>query len=255
MSTNHKTSPDHLKQELLRPMSYLSRLKFSRSKPMNLLLVEDDEAIANGLATALRQHSYNVEMISDGIDADETLSKKNYDLVILDLTLPRLDGNEVLRRMRARNICTPVIVLTARTTAQDRIFGLDAGADDFVTKPFDLGELEARVRAILRRNPNLISMSSTGGIELRKSENCLVLGDGSIDLSPREFAVVELLVSRLNEIVTREEIVAVLETFSADDVGDNTLEVCIHRIRKKLAQIKLPLKTLRGLGYMLLSEV
>ena len=219
---------------------------------MQILLVEDDEALAQGIATALRQGAYEVEVLQDGRAADGALSgTKNYDLVVLDLTLPNMDGSEVLRRMRERKNRTPVLVLTARAATQDRVIGLDAGADDYMTKPFALAELEARIRALLRRGSPAGPLSGDTTLVLDGKKRVLRIGPRQIELSGREVDILEPLYRNLNEVVSREQLLMHLSV-GEEDVGENALEVYIHRLRRKLDAPGLELKTIRGLGYMLI---
>jgi len=256
MSSNQSSTLHHLTNDTQKVVIGSAYFRsFKAKEKMNLLLVEDDEAISQGLATALSQDAYNVETLADGQKADDILQTKKFDLVILDLTLPHLDGSEVLRRLRARNDFTPVVVLTARTTAQDRIFGLDAGADDYITKPFELGELEARVRAILRRNSGQARSELATGMEIDQVNHSILFGTNKVNFSPREFAIIHVLIKNSNKVVTREDLISALSSTAGDEVGENALEVYVHRLRKKLESTGAELKTLRGLGYMFICNV
>ncbi len=224
----------------------------SEASNMRILLVEDDEILADGLVTSLKQGGFEFQSISHGSEADLALRNHNFDAVILDLTLPGLDGTEILRRLRERNDDTPVLVLTARSTIQDRVFGLDIGADDYVTKPFDLRELEARLRALLRRRNK---HQGTGTAEDEKLlvdpiKRSVMLGSQNVGLSAREMELLEVFLARRNELVSRDEILAGFENGAAE-FTENVIEVYVHRLRKKLNKLGLELKTIRGLGYML----
>ncbi len=218
---------------------------------MHILVVEDDDSLAQGIATALRQNSYTVVVLRDGVSADAALSgPAKYDMVVLDLTLPGMDGSEVLRRMRERNNRTPVLVLTARATLEDRVLNLNAGADDYVTKPFALAELEARIKALLRRSPSVNVASGEFSIILDAANRALRIGDKSVDLSEREVEIMKALCKSPNEVVKREKILARL-TMNEEGDAQISLEVYIHRLRHKLERTGVELKTVRGLGYML----
>lgn len=219
---------------------------------MRILLVEDDEILADGLITSLKQGGYEFQSVSQGVDADQILRTHKFDAVILDLTLPGLDGTEILRRMRERNDDTPVMVLTARSTIQDRVFGLDIGADDYVTKPFDLRELEARLRALLRRRNKLQTGRSgdDGRLVVDPLKRSAAMGGQNVSLSTREMELLEVFMARRNELVSREEIMNGL-TGGNGEFTENVIEVYVHRLRKKLNKLGVELKTIRGLGYML----
>jgi two-component system, OmpR family, response regulator len=222
---------------------------------VRILLVEDDNALAQGIATALRQNSYEVETVQDGRVADSLLSSpKEYDLLVLDLTLPSMDGSEVLRRLRERKKTTPVLVLTARTTIQDRVIGLDAGADDYVTKPFNLSELEARIRALLRRhNRESARASVEHEAVFDETQRILKIGNRRIDVSIREGEIARVLVEHIDKVVSREELLRGLSA-GEEELGNNALEVYVHRLRRKLEGSGVELKTIRGLGYMLMRQ-
>ena len=218
---------------------------------MRLLIAEDDPLIADGLIRAMRTDGYAVDHTTSGLEADEALKQYTYDLVILDLGLPRLDGLEVLRRLRTRGTAVPVLVLTARDALQDRVKGLDAGADDYLVKPFDLPELEARVRALLRRQrPSLSGRLHLGELMIDISGRSVYHGSQRIDLSAREFGVLELLARRAGRVVSKEQLLESLTGWD-DDVGTNAIEVYVHRLRKKLEPGGINIRTIRGLGYLL----
>ena len=219
---------------------------------MRILVIEDDTVLAAALTRALSQASYAVDLIEDGARADAALSANSYDLVLLDLSLPRLDGLEVLRKLRARGSHVPVLVLTARDALQDRVAGLDAGADDYLTKPFDLPEFEARVRALLRRTHyNAGHDLSHGELRLDSEARRLYWGDKPIDVSMRELALVELLLSRQGRVVSKAQMLDHLFGWAGDEVGSNAIEVYVHRVRKKLEPFGVDIRTVRGMGYLL----
>jgi two-component system response regulator QseB len=219
---------------------------------MRVLLVEDDRMIAQGLQTALRQDGYVVDWVGDGRAAAEALHSLQFDLVLLDLGLPERDGLTVLRELRRRNDATPVIILTARDDRQDRIDGLDAGADDYIVKPFDLDEVAARMRSVLRR------ASGRGDPCIRSGAICLnpathvVERDGvPVQLSAHEYAVLEALLQRPGTILSRAQLEDRLYGWDAQ-VESNAVEVYIHSLRRKLGSEAI--RTLRGVGYFVPKE-
>jgi two-component system OmpR family response regulator len=218
---------------------------------LRLLIAEDDPLIADALIRAMRADGYAVDHTTSGQEADDALRQYAYELVILDLGLPRLDGLDILRRLRARGSPVPVLVLTARDALQDRVTGLDAGADDYLVKPFDLPELEARVRALLRRQRPSLSGRLRFGDCLIDLTGRSVFHDGlRVDLSAREFGVLEVLATRAGRAVSKEQLLESLTGWD-EDVGTNAIEVYVHRLRKKLEPGGINIRTIRGLGYLL----
>jgi len=218
---------------------------------VKILLVEDDAALGHAMSTSLNRSGYTVDWAHDGYEADIALHDHVYDAVILDLGLPKIDGFEVIKRMRGRKVMTPVIILTARDDLDDRIKGLDLGADDYLTKPFKLPELEARLRAQIRRNnASLASTIEYGPLVLNITDKMLTVNGEQMLLSPREFGVLEMLLSRVGRVVSKEAIVEALCKWD-EGVGNNAIEVYIHRIRKKLEPQGINVLTIRGLGYLL----
>lgn len=218
---------------------------------MRILLAEDDTLLADALSRALVQSAYAVDVVRDGAQADQALSLNTHDLVILDIGLPGLSGLEVLRRLRERKSALPVLMLTALDTLSDRVRGLDLGADDYLAKPFDLPELEARVRALLRRassnpTPSLVH----GRLRLDTAGRRVYCDEQPVELSAREFAVLELLLMREGRVVSKEHMVNHLYGWG-DEVGANAIEVYVYRIRKKLEHSGFELRTVRGMGYLL----
>ncbi len=218
---------------------------------MRLLLVEDDLPLAEALTSLLVSAGYAVDCIHDGASAEALVAAERFDLVILDLNLPQMDGLAVLRAMRQRANPAAVMILTARGAMDDRVRGLDLGADDYMTKPFDVREFEARVRSLLRRQAGLRTASVTlNGVTFDLVTRQFSAGDMVMDLPPRELALLELLFTRAGKVVTKESIVQSLTSLD-DYLSDNAIEQYISRLRRKLAPYGLTLRTARGIGYFL----
>ena len=217
---------------------------------MRILLAEDDAVIADGLIRALRKAAYAVDHVGNGLDADTALLSQTFDLLILDLGLPKLSGIDVLRRLRSRKSATPVLILTAQDGIEDRVRGLDAGADDYLTKPFALPELEARVRALTRRGTGQTTRLELGALSYDQAEKIVKVHGQLIDLSAREMAVLEVLMLRAGRLVGKEQLVDHLCGWG-EEVSTNAIEVYVHRLRKKLEPYGIRITTLRGLGYSL----
>ena len=218
---------------------------------MRILLVEDNRTLAEWLARTLRKDKYVVECVHNGNDADHLLRTQTYDLIILDLSLPKMDGREVLKRLRGRNNNVPVLILTATNTIEGRVVGLDHGADDYVAKPFDIAELEARIRALMRRtgqskNPVL----RCGSLHYDSNSRIFSLGDHALSLTPREHAVLEALTMKMGKTVSKQSLADSLFTID-DNVSPDVIESSVHRLRKKLEPGDVAIVTLRGLGYLL----
>ena len=221
---------------------------------MRILIVEDDPVLADGLTRSLRHADYAVDCMNNGAEADHVLTAQSYDLVILDLGLPGLDGFEVLRRMRRRGAAVPVLVLTARDGLTDRVKGLDIGADDYMIKPFDLPELEARARALIRRGQSGgSSLLTHGALVLDTAGRRATLSGDPLDLSARELGVLEVLMMRSGRVVNKEQLAEQLYGWD-EEVGPNAIEVYVHRLRRKLEPAGVSIRTIRGLGYLLEKE-
>lgn len=218
---------------------------------MRILLAEDDRLLADAVARALRQSAHAVEVACGGREADDALAAGEFDLVILDVNLPQTDGFEVLRRLRARKSRVPVLILTVREGVEDRVNGLDLGADDYLTKPFQLAELEARVRALLRRGQGQAGTQIVhGALRLDVAGRRLYCHEHPVELSARELAVVELLLMREGRVVTKQQIAEHLYGWD-EEASSNAVEVFIYRLRKKLDGSGVDLKTIRGMGYLI----
>ena len=216
---------------------------------MRILLAEDDPQLGDGLTVGLRQDGYAVDWVKDGIAADLALSNETFDLLVLDLGLPRLAGMEVLARLRGRGQTLPVLILTARDATGDKIAGLDTGADDYVVKPIDLDELAARARALARRTAGrAVPLLSHGDLVLDPAARQVTLAGVVVELSVREFSLLQTLLENRGRVMTRAQLEASLYGWR-DEPDSNALEVHIHHLRKKLGADLI--KTLRGVGYMM----
>ncbi|MEO7938112.1 MAG: response regulator [Burkholderiaceae bacterium] len=218
---------------------------------MRILVVEDNADLAGWLQRTLRAEKYTVDWIGDGADADFALRSQQFDLVILDLGLPRMDGTMVLRRMRARQDRTPVLVLTANNTIRSRVSKLDDGADDYMAKPFETEELEARIRVLLRRSSGHVNpLITCGDLSFNTNTREFAVADTALALTPRERAVLEALIRKAGVTVTKQALAQSL--FSMDeDTSTDAIEIYVHRLRKKLESSSANVLTLRGLGYLL----
>ncbi len=217
---------------------------------MRILLAEDDEIIADALVRALKRGGFAVDHVATGTDADTALASQTFDLLVLDLGLPKLHGIDVLKRLRARKSTTPVLILTAADAIEDRVRGLDAGADDYLTKPFALPELEARARALTRRGTGQGRVISVGNLTYDQADRVVTINGQIVELSAREIGVLETLLLRVGRLVSKEQLVDHLCGWG-EEVSHNAIEVYVHRLRKKLEPSGLRIATVRGLGYCL----
>ncbi|HEJ5084166.1 TPA: response regulator transcription factor [Pseudomonas aeruginosa] len=215
---------------------------------MRLLVVEDDPALGEGICNGLRQESYTIDWLQDGVSALHALQQETFDLVVLDLGLPRLDGIEVLRRLRAGGDAVPVLILTARDATDDRIAGLDAGADDYLVKPFDLNELKARLRALLRRSAGRAKvLIEHAGVTLDPATRQVSYQGHPVVLTPKEYRLLHELLSQPGKVFTRERLTQLLYGWD-EEPESNTLEVNVYHLRKKLFNDLI--RTVRGIGYL-----
>ncbi len=216
---------------------------------MRILIAEDDEVLADGLSRSLRAAGYAVDVVNNGQAADSALTAQHFDVLILDLGLPGLTGLEVLCRLRARNSTVPVLILTAADSVEQRVKGLDLGADDYMAKPFALSELEARVRALTRRSlAGAQVVMRNGTLSLDPAGRVATLNDAPLELSARELGLLEILISRPGRLVSKEQLVDHLCEWG-EEVSTNAIEVYVHRLRKKIEPGGIRIVTVRGLGY------
>ena len=216
---------------------------------MRILVVEDDALLADGLTATLTRAGHAVQQARTGRHADLLLRAEEFDLVVLDVGLPDIDGFEVLRRMRARRSVTSVLVLTAREAVEDRVHGLDLGADDYLTKPFSLTEFEARVRALLRRSAAPPAQWSVAGLVVDVTAKRVRVHDKPVDLTPREWALLELFLARPNRVLSKDQIAESL--FAVEEtLSPNAIEVYVSRLRTKIEEAGVCIRTVRGFGYM-----
>ncbi|HEX5767175.1 MAG TPA: response regulator [Burkholderiales bacterium] len=218
---------------------------------MRILVAEDDAILADGVMRTLRQSGYAVDWVNNGVEADTALDTEDFDLLILDIGLPRKSGLDVLKRLRARDSRVPVLILTALDGVNDRVRGLDAGADDYLAKPFELAELEARVRALTRRGmaggPTLLRH---GTLTYDQVGRMARLNGEPLELSAREVSLLEIFLSRAGRLVSKDHLVSHLCEWG-EEVSPNAIEVYVHRLRKKLEPGGVRIVTVRGLGYSL----
>ncbi|MEO8755220.1 MAG: response regulator [Casimicrobiaceae bacterium] len=216
---------------------------------MRILLVEDDALLGDGLAVGLTQAGFVVDWVRDGVAALHSADSGGYAAVVLDLGLPRMGGFEVLQRIRARGSRLPVLILTARDAIDDRVRGLDAGADDYLVKPADLTEIAARLRALIRRSKGEADpILRIGAVELDPAARTVLHGGAPVALKPREFALLHELMLNAGRVLTRDQLEDRLYRWG-DEIGSNSVEVHVHHLRRKLTPDLI--RTVRGVGYML----
>ncbi|MFG6442048.1 response regulator transcription factor [Roseateles sp. LKC17W] len=216
---------------------------------MNLLLAEDDPVLADALQQQLTRAGFKLDWAENGAVAEYLLKKQDFDIAILDLGLPMVDGLTVLKRVREAGRTLPILVLTALDALEHRVAGLQAGADDYLTKPFDFPELEARLHALLRRGRPAGAAQQLRGLTLDRTARRASIAGELVELSPREWTLLDLLVTERDRVVTKAQIAEAWG--SEDSAAGGSLEVYIHRLRKKLEGSGLAVRTVRGLGYLL----
>ncbi len=216
---------------------------------MKLLLVEDDALLGDGVRAGLKQAGFAVDWVQDGLAAKVALDSEEYDLLVLDLGLPKLSGMDLLKSVRAKRTSLPVLILTARDTVADRVAGLNAGADDYLLKPFDLDELIARLNALLRRSAGQVELTlQHGDIELMPASHQVRLAGQEVSLSAREFSLLHTLLLHSGRVHSREQLEQTLYGWG-EEVESNAIEVHVHHLRKKLGADLI--RTLRGVGYVI----
>lgn len=218
---------------------------------MRILISEDDAALAEALRFALTQSGFAVDWVDNGVAADEALKNAGFGLLILDLGLPKLDGLEVLRRLRRRNDALPVLILSGREQPEQKVAGLDLGADDYIVKPFSLNELQARVRALMRRGHGAAAPLLTyRDLSFDPAVRTATIRGRAVPLSVHELSVLEVLMRRFGRVVSKEQLVEQIYTYD-QEVSHNAIEVYVHRLRKKIGDTGLVVRTLYGRGYAL----
>jgi two-component system OmpR family response regulator len=218
---------------------------------MRIVLVEDNLSLAKGIENALKDQGHAVDHLDDGLDADAFLSRQRADVAIVDVNLPRLSGIEIIRRARARRDTIPMLILTARGKTSERVEGLDAGADDYLVKPFDMEELIARLRALARRRPEVAqSREAVGQLIYDREQRAVLYGERNLELPRRELALFELLLENRGRLIEKDRIADALYG-TGTPVEPNAVELLISRLRRKIEGSGVSIRTARGLGYML----
>lgn len=216
-----------------------------------ILIVEDDAVLADGMSRVLRDSGYSVLCLSDGVHAHDALLAEPFDLVILDLGLPRMDGLALLRRLRAKDHAIAVLIVTAHNAVSERVNGLKAGADDYLTKPFDLTEFEERVHALIRRSQkNITTRLKFGTLAMDTTSRRTTVNNEPVDLGPREYSILEALMANADRVVSRADLNQ-LVALGEEELSDNIFQVNISRLRKKIDGSGVTIRTVRGFGYML----
>jgi len=222
---------------------------------MKILLVEDESKVANFISRGLQEEGYAVDAVEDGKKGLELVTSKEYDIVLLDLMIPEIDGLEVLKRMRRAEIETPVLIITAKSSKEDVIKGLDTGSDDYLTKPFSFEELLARIRALLRRSRKPVPLTlQYRDITLDPYSRKLHLGENEVELTEKEFLIMEYMIKNSEKPLTRKEIAEC--AWQNQDDSSNIVDVYVNFLRKKIEQLteKKIIHTLRGVGYILKED-
>ncbi len=218
---------------------------------MNILLIEDDAVLADGLLHTLESDGYSVRCATTALAAEQWVDSQDFDLIVMDLGLPDLDGLQLLRRFRHRKLSLPIIILTARDSLNDRIDGIEQGADDYLTKPFELRELEARIQALIRRcYGGFDHQIRIGQLILDTHKQTILAANQAFLLAAREYGVLEILLMQAGKVVAKDRIAQRLSN-DADGISDNAIEIHIHRLRKHIAPYGVAIRTVRGLGYLL----
>lgn len=223
---------------------------------MRILLVEDETGIADPLSKLMEKNNLPTDVVYDGLSGFIQAKKNIYDVIVLDIMLPEMNGLEVLRKIRDMGIHTPVLLLTAKDSVEDKVKGLELGADDYLTKPFAAKELIARVRALCRRRPEIVEKDKMtfGDIALNPNNATLIIGGEIQGLTAKEVHILDILIRNANNVVSKEHLLDTVWGFESDAI-DNTVEIYIHYLRKKLqASNSVRIKTKRGLGYSLVEE-
>lgn len=219
---------------------------------MRILLIEDDELLGKGVCDGLRYYKHTVDWVKDGLSGEKAIRNENFDAVILDIGLPKMSGWEILEHIRNRGINTPILIVTARDPVEDRIKGLDLGADDYITKPFDLDELCARLRALQRRtNSRAAPKIKHRDLIMDPAAHTVTLNGEIYHMPRREFALLQKLLENIGRVLSREHLTQILYGWE-DDIDSNALEVHIHNLRKKFGGQFI--RTIRGVGYMIDKE-
>ncbi len=222
---------------------------------MNILLIEDDEVLADGLTHTLSKKGYLVTGATTGAYAEHLLMAQGFDIIILDLGLPDIDGLQLLRKLRKKKYSLPIMILTARDDMNDRIEGITQGADDYMIKPFELRELEARLDALIRRcYGGFNHLIEVGSLQLDTSNHQILANAEHLPLSSRESAILELLMVQKGKVISKDKIAQYLSVYG-DALADNAIEVYIHRIRKRIEPYDMGIRTFRGLGYLLENKL
>jgi two-component system OmpR family response regulator len=230
---------------------------------MRALLAEDDAILADALGANLRAAGFDVEVADNGAVAEYLLTRQAFDVGIIDIGLPLIDGLTVVQRVRAAKPAMPLLILTALDGLHNRVAGLNAGADDYLTKPFDFPELEARIRAVLRRSQPPVPAGTpqepavalmVGQLQFDRDARRVTIAGVPVDLSPREWLLLDLLLSQRRKVITKEQIAQAWSTDVSESGGPSSLEVYIHRLRRKLEGSGVGIRTVRGLGYLLETQ-